>query len=267
MARIHLIEFHDQTWCPQVLRDCATEYLEFMIRKGRIYDPIGEKLVAAVKRSGATEITDLCSGSGGPWVSLHGAFRDAGVPVQVTLTDLYPNVTAFERVKRESGLEIELRDEPVDATNVPAELSGFRTLFSSFHHFRPEQARAILADAVAAGRGIAIVEGTKRSLSLIVLALILPLFVLLATPFIRPFRLSRLFFTYLVPLLPLLIWFDGVVSSLRTYSPDELRALVAGIDGSEHTWDIGELPVKPGQAPVTYLIATRNASSDATSGG
>lgn len=256
MARVHLIEIHDQTWCPRVLRDCATEYLEFMIHKGKLYDPIAERLIPAVQRSGTDEITDLCSGGGGPWVSLYQAFQDAGVPVRVTLTDLYPNRAAFERVKQQSGLEIELHDESVDATRVPEELTGFRTLFSSFHHFRPEQARSILADAVAAGRGIAIVEGTKRSAAIVVFALLIPIVVFFATPFIRPFRLSRLFFTYIIPILPLLIWFDGIVSALRTYSPDELRALVADIDDGGYEWDIGELAVRPGQAPVTYLIAT-----------
>ena len=39
--------------------------------------------------------------------------------------------------------------------------------------------------------------------------------VLLATPFILPFRWSRLFWTYIVPALPLVLTFDVVVSLLR----------------------------------------------------
>ena len=33
-----------------------------------------------------------------------------------------------------------------------------------------------------------------------------------ATPFVRPFRWSRLLFTYVIPLIPLLVLFDGTVS-------------------------------------------------------
>jgi len=44
--------------------------------------------------------------------------------------------------------------------NVPAELKGLRTMFTSFHHFLPEEARAVLQNAVDAGEGIGIFEIT-----------------------------------------------------------------------------------------------------------
>src|SRR2546422_6427005 len=50
------------------------------------------------------------------------------------------------------------RSEPVDATQVPGDLHGFRTIFTAFHHFRPAQARAVVADAVAKGEGIGVFE-------------------------------------------------------------------------------------------------------------
>src|SRR5439155_21664731 len=123
--------------------------------------------------------------------------------------------------------------EAVDATSGPPALSGFRTLFSSFHHFRPEEARRILADAVRQRQGIGVFEATQRSAPAMLAMLLTPLFVLLATPFIRPFRLSRLFWTYLLPVVPIVALFDGVVSCLRTYTPTELRALVAEVPGGE----------------------------------
>ena len=266
MARIHLIEIHEQSWCPAFLRDGTTEYLEFVIRKGRFYQPVAERLIAAVRRVGARRITDLCSGSGGPWVSLHQAFADAGIPVEVTLTDLYPNVAAFERVQSETGLAVELRNDPVDATRVPADMGEFRTLFSSFHHFQPAAASAILASAVKAGAGIAVFEASKRSLGMLIGSLLVPLMVLVATPFMRPFRVWRLLLTYLIPILPLLIWFDGAVSCLRTYSPDELRDLVAEMDAGadDYEWDIGEIPASVGRSPITYLIGTPRTQEPST---
>jgi hypothetical protein len=57
-----------------------------------------------------------------------------------------------------------------------------------------------------------------------------PLITLAVTPAIRPFRWSRLFWTYLVPAVPAVVLFDGVVSCLRTYTPGELRALTRGLD-------------------------------------
>ena len=43
--------------------------------------------------------------------------------------------------------------------------------------------------------------------------------VLLVTPLIRPFTLSRILWTYLLPLVPLTCWWDGIVSQLRAYTP------------------------------------------------
>lgn len=241
MRRVHLVEIHDQPWCPRSLRDALTDFLGFTLRLGRSYGPIVPLLRAAVARAGATRIVDLCSGAGGPWPVL---WRDVLVPV--LLTDKYPNAQA------RTG-PLPFHPEPVNAMAVPPDLPGFRTLFTSFHHFRPAEARAILADAVRRGEGIGVFEVARRAPLEVGLIALTWLAVLLLVPFIRPFRWSRLVWTYLPPVLPLVGTCDGIVSCLRAYSPAELRGLVAGLDGYE--WDIGELP-RAWWRPltVTYLI-------------
>ncbi len=177
-------------------------------------------------------------------------------PIAIRLTDKYPNAEAFRQLEATAPTQLSFYAEPVDATSVPAELRGFRTLFSSFHHFAPEQARALLQDAVNKGEGIGIFEATHRSVPALIVMLLVPLMVLIFTPFIRPFRLSRLLWTYVIPAVPLFVLFDGIVSCLRTYTPTELRALVAGLSpaANEYCWEIGEEKPKRGGLPVTYLI-------------
>jgi hypothetical protein len=51
------------------------------------------------------------------------------------------------------------------------------------------------------------------------------LFVWVFTPFMRPFLWKRLLFTYPLPCVPMICLWDGFVSQLRAYTPDELRAL------------------------------------------
>ena len=70
MRRFHLIEIHEQVWCPAVIRDCATDYLQYVIHATNAYEPIAERLKDAVARTEATRIVDLCSGGGGPWLRL-----------------------------------------------------------------------------------------------------------------------------------------------------------------------------------------------------
>ena len=254
MKRLHLFEIHDQAWCPRSIRDSVTDYLQFAIAATKPYEAVIPVLASALRRARALQVLDLCSGAGGPWFWLRPILAKQGLSVSVFLTDKCPNLDA---VARSSSLRVEAiryHPHPVDATRVPDELAGFRTVFTAFHHFGPQQARAILADAVRRRHGIAVVEGTQRSALALLIMLLVPLMVIVMTPFIRPFRLSRLFWTYLVPVMPLVILFDGLVSSLRTYSVQELRELTAGLGTNDYQWDIGELKSTAGPIPITYLI-------------
>jgi len=175
-----------------------------------------------------------------------------GLDITVCLSDHNPDLEAFERSCRLAQQAITYCPKPVDAAQVPSTLHGFRTLFSAFHHLRPAEARATLANAVAQGEGLAVFECAERSILALLLVLPTPLRVLLATPCIRPFRWSRLFWTYLVPVLPLVLLFDSLVSCLRIYNVQELHGLTAGLD--RYRWDIGTVQGKPIPFPITYLI-------------
>jgi hypothetical protein len=160
------------------------------------------------------------------------------VDVPVCLTDKYPNAAALARVVFTTpGLRFE--PEQVSATEVPDRLIGFRTLFTAFHHFRPDDARAILSAAVRDRQGIFVAEAISRSPAALALQAFVPLAVWMLTPAIRPFRWWRLFWTYLVPVLPLAILFDGVVSTLRVYSPEEMLAMGREVGGDEYEWEAG----------------------------
>jgi hypothetical protein len=180
------------------------------------------------------------------------------VSVSVCLTDKYPNLEALPQSNRLTHQSISFHPQSVDATQVPAELTGFRTIFSAFHHFRPEQACAVLADAVHKRQGIAVFEGTQHSVLALLSMLFVPLVVLLVTPFIRPFRWSRLFWTYLIPVMPFIVLFDGLASCLRTYSVEELRDLVARLDANDYHWDIGTVKSTSSPISITYLIGVPN---------
>ncbi len=250
MKRIHLIEIADEDWCPLSIRHGVTDYCRFVTQWA--YNPVVPLLAKALQRTGARHVLDLGSGAAGPWLRLQPLLRESGVDVTVCLSDHNPNLEAFERARRLSPQALTFHPEPVDATQVTSGLSGFRTMFSAFHHLRPEQARAVLADAVARGEGIGVFECGDRSFMTLGGLLGTPVVVLLATPFIGPFRWSRLFWTYVVPVLPLVLLFDVIVSWLRLYSEAELRELTAGLDG--YQWEIGTVRIKPLPNVITYLI-------------
>jgi hypothetical protein len=123
---------------------------------------------------------------------------------------------------------------------------------ATFHHFPPEAARAILADAAAKNVPIALFEVTKRSPLYILAMLFSAVTVMLVTPAIRPLKWSRLLFTYLIPLIPFVVTWDGIVSCLRTYTVEELTTMTEELSET-HKWDVGELKGKR-VLPATYLI-------------
>lgn len=260
MKRIHFIEIGDEPWCPREIRRGVTDYCRFVTEVSGAFNVAAPLLAGALRKTGAGRILDMGSGAGGPWLRLLPLLRRLGVDAPVCLSDHDPNIEALERVRRLSGGAITYRPEPVDATQVPAELTGFRTIFSAFHHLRPNQARAALADAAAKGQGIAVFDWVRPNLLFFPLLLPTPLRVLLATPFIRPFRWSRLFWTYVVPALPLVLLFDMVVSLLRVYSVPELRDLTAGLD--HYHWDVGTMRAWPSPIQVSYLIGIPMEQAD-----
>src|SRR4029077_4188304 len=107
-------------------------------------------------------------------------------------------------VRAQSGGTVDFLSESVDATNVPVDLRGVRTLFSSFHHFPPHVARQILRDAAEKGAPIGVFEFTERSVFACISMLFTPIVALLVVPFLRPFTLRRGLSCLPIPFLPLL---------------------------------------------------------------
>lgn len=254
MARIHAFEIHELAGCPELLRRVATDYLRTVGQVFRAFEPVTPLLAEALAASGSRTVIDLCSGGGGPIVTLAETVRDRfGFAPKVVLTDLHPNREAFAWLAARATVPVVFETDAVDARAVPARLRGVRTLFDAFHHFEPDRARGILADAANQSAPILIVEATERSLpALIGMLLFVPLLVLLLTPFVRPLSFGRIVLTYLIPIAAPLILFDGLVSCLRSYTVPELTELTRGLETDTYRFRIGTLRSR-GQR-LTYVL-------------
>ncbi len=251
MKRLHLFELEDQPWFPATIRDLATDYLQFIQARFRIDRAMTPHIARVLESTGTRRIIDLCSGGSGPLLLLIGDLAGRGIDVKATLTDLFPNVPAFSEIAAAANGRIDFERESVDARHVPARLAGLRTIFNGFHHLAPADARAVLHAAAAAGQPIAIFELSERSVRTLPV-LLTPLAVWLATPFMRPFKWRRLFWTYVLPMVPLTCLWDGIVSQLRAYTVPELEAMSRG--SAPMRWDIGQVPIAKGRGRLTYLL-------------
>lgn len=244
-----------------MIRDAITDYLRYAQDIFRPYANIAPLLALALTRTGARRVVDLCAGGSGSWALLLTVLHTGGCRVDLLLTDKYANESAFRNTKSLNPAHIDWSDDSVDATRVPAAMTGFRTLFSAFHHFPPDAATAILADAVQQGQGIGIFEFTKRSPRGLTRNLALFPLSLLGAFTLRPFRLSRWLLTWLLPVMPFVVVFEGMVSCLRTYGPEELLSLAREADPQgRYDWQAGEQPYEGSAVPVTFLIGTPKIS-------
>jgi hypothetical protein len=150
----------------------------------------------------------------------------------------------------------------VDARAVDGGLRGFRTVFSAFHHFGPETARAMLADAFEKREGIGVFELAQPRARTVALCFGMPVLNWLLTPGMRPLGWRRVVWTYLFPVIPFTLWADGILSCLRSYSLADMRELVHGLEAEDYRWEIGE--AGSGKARVAYLvgIAGRGGASE-----
>lgn len=254
MGRVHLFEFGDQKWFPQRFKNYLTDFLEFGANLFDIYREIDTVILNGLMRSAAPNIIDMGSGGGGGWPKIISRLQKKSTLFQVTLTDFNPNIRAFEKLKSAFPKHVEFESRSVDARNVQPDLKGLRTMFLSFHHMRPHEAISILQNAIDQQQPIAIFEVQDRSVASTIAMLFSPITTLLFTPFIKPFDVWRIVFTYLIPILPLVILFDGLVSNLRTYHENELESLVQKTNNHESfEWEIGRKKKGPGF--VLYLLA------------
>lgn len=256
MKRMSVFEFEDARWFPSSLRECLTLFISAMHRSLGTHAVLAPLLARALKAAGTVEIVDLCSGAGGPLLkTVEQLATDHGVVASVTLTDLYPNTEAAERINA-AGPKAQVRYHlgAVDAGQVPERLRGVRTMVGSFHHMPPPVARRILQDAFEKRQALCVLELSDNSHPRWLWWTAIPavfLMVFLLTPFIRPLRLRQVLLTYLLPVLPLFIAWDGAASNARTYSQADLEELLVGLDAPDYHWEIAH-PRAPG-APATLL--------------
>lgn len=252
--RFQLFEFEDLPWFPDSIRQGGTDYLRYLLIATRFYEPVIPLIDDALEQTGETEILDLCSGGGGAMEQISRNLNEyCGREVRITLSDKFPNTNAFEYIKSKTLGNVDYIPSPVDAGNVPNTIKGLRTMFSAVHHFSPGTIKSFIRNSSENNAPIALFDGGDRN-PLVILGIILfhPIAFILCTPFFRPFRWSRLMFTYLIPLIPLTTIWDGCISILRLYKPQELFQLAIQT-APGYNWEAGKVKNRLGMN-VTYII-------------
>ena len=250
-----LFEFEDKAWLPEAIREGMTDYLRFILNSGNFYEPVSSLIMQLIHATGSAKVIDLCSGGGGTIEQIQKDIEEKySLKVPFVLTDIFPNKPAYEFIQHKSGGKISYCSSPVNAGKVDERLKGVRTIFSAFHHFDKVTAREVIQNAVNAKQAIGVFDGGDKNIFIILAIIILhPIVFFLCTPFFRPLKLSRLLFTYIIPLIPLFTIWDGIVSITGLYPPQQLLDFANSVDCTGYWWKAGKVKNKYGMQ-ITYLM-------------
>lgn len=263
MKRIHLFEFEDQSWFPNVLRMAMTRLIVLVHRYFGSSEALAELIAKALKRSGQHTIIDMCSGSGGPMPDVANLLKEKhGLEdVNIVLTDLYPNTEMANRINSDGNDQLTYLTTPVNAADMKEDQQGLRTMVCSMHHMRPPVAHDILKNAKDQQQAICIFELSDNSPPIWLWWIGIPfniIICLLITPFVRPLTWQQLVFTYLIPIIPLAYAWDGALSNARTYTLEDLDELLSDLRSEDYVWEKG---VIKGKLKHLYLLGLPQTSS------
>ncbi len=244
MLRKFLFEFEDFSWYPESFRNVQTDFLQIIMARFDVFKEVYPKLFSIAHRLNIFHFTDLCSGGGGAILQLRKHYKRiyGNKPFSATLTDKYPNLLAYKALVLKSNREINYLATPVDVTKDLSKLSGFWTVFNAFHHLSPLNATRLLQKSVKNRQPIAIMEPLDtNALTILIQSFFLIIGLFFIIPFTKSFNLKVFFFSYLIPVLPFAIVWDGWMSALKVYRTPTLNRMVKLADSEKnYTWDIGK---------------------------
>ncbi len=210
-------ELEDYSWFPSVLRNFQTEFIGFVVSRFNVYDAFIKHLndLSLTEQS----MTDLCSGSGEPAITI---FRKSNCFSRLSLSDKYPgdlkttDATITYEMKSTDVLDMEFKE------------GTCYTMFNAFHHFTDEEKVSIVQKIRHSGSDAFIVEILQPNFMVLMKVLFATTIgSLVLTPFITPFSLKRLFFTYIFPINILAITYDGIVSVFKSRTVRQYQDLLA----------------------------------------
>ncbi len=201
-------------------------------------------LARIMEVTGKRRIMELCSGGGGSMKNVAAELKEKHnlQDISIFQSDLFPNLAEAKRINSGNDANFRYLLNPVDATSVPKGNEGIRTLVCSMHHMNPETAMRILKSAMDDREPVCVFEISDNSSPKALWWLAIPfnfLSVFFITPMVRPMTIQQIFFTYIIPVLPLFIAWDGAVSNARTYSQSDWDEILRRLPANDYQWERG----------------------------
>ncbi len=227
--RRHWFEFGDQTWIRGRFREVYNEALNFGQTVGGHYRRMAPAFARWASGHPSGLVLDLASGGAAPLKCMMESAREhePSMP-KLVCSDLHPDLERLRRLSSQFGTAaIDHLPLPVSALDVPPDLPKMRSICSALHHFREEDAARIIENTLKDGGGLFVMEPFERNFRHLAMLLLAGPWIYLWAPFFSErFSLLQLLLCTLIPIVPFMIFWDGVVSVLRIHTTQEIVAMI-----------------------------------------
>jgi len=226
---MRLFEFGDLDGVSDYYHIYLRRYLGFFYKLFGYYKLWVPGFSEFIKEVHSTKIMECCSGSGETLELIRSQLNGKEFEkVEFLLSDIQPHPEFVKNINQSADTSLRYIEQSVDVTEMKEEFNYPKIFINSFHHFSEDQVENIFKVNFEQGNEIIIMEYVRNSLMGYLSMLMGPVIVFLTLPFVVKLKHLPIMaiFTYLIPLFPLMMLWDGCVSCLHEYSERKLTKLV-----------------------------------------
>lgn len=258
-----LFEFGDMFWVPEFYHAFLRRFM------GALYKVFGyhklwlPELTTFIEKAGG-KVLDPCAGSGYVNELLMKEMDNKNVKFYLSDFMIDKNPEFRERINNLGDDRIHYLEQPIDVLKDKPDFRCPKIFINAFHHFDDEQVKQILKLNLTHGDDILVLEYCDNSIASHFSMLFGPLIAMLFLPFITDRRqlLVTALFTYLIPIVPIMLLWDGFVSNIRCYSHKSLERIVheAGFSDSVVTTTFRRSLLYPAGVTAHHISAPAKAN-------
>lgn len=238
---MHMFEFMDQDWVPGGIRATMRDILEcgnsWPFR--RYNDWVVGEIIRVAKERGTNTVIEL--GAGTAPLTRHLLQRPEADHLALVVCDSNPDAEGYRELENLSKGRVEPIYSPVDFSQ-PRQwpMGALLVLSATLHHVPAAERSQVLKVMRANGNPVLVFEPLRHSLwSMLFVGLSLVPALLTPLRFLgRAGRMRRFVWCWLLPVAPIMFWWDGLVSCIRQWTPADWERGLTGKKEQRPAWSI-----------------------------
>jgi len=240
MKTRYLFEFHDQPSTPTTIRKTILDCLRMCNTRFRPYNQeVSQEIIEICRQQDLNTVVEL--GAGHAPITRELAARPEAKHLKLIPCDLYPETESWQELQTQYPDQVDFIPEPVDfLKDRDWPEKSLLVLVAAFHHIPLDQRDRFIETIGNSGKPIVVFEPIRKTPISIFLSFfsVIPIMLTPLLLLFRPGWFRRILWTWIVPVMPLMFWWDGVVSCLRQWNPDEWEQHLGENLSPDATWKI-----------------------------